>query len=153
MQTAEKKKTWDSSRFRPENLTHWKRSHPVMFPHLQTDHWSKMKTKVPVYLASLPAALLKDRVYDSQEGALYHLLPPLTWAENAVNNRVTCMVQRAGMHQNAPSTSPRNMPQYKNVYNDHARRNFCYWLIEKKGSTCKGYSFGAYKTCLGLPKV
>uniref|UniRef100_UPI0037E856E7 putative deoxyribonuclease TATDN2 n=1 Tax=Semicossyphus pulcher TaxID=241346 RepID=UPI0037E856E7 len=27
------------------------------------------------------------------------------------------------------------MPQYRNVFNDRARRDFCYWLIDKKGST------------------
>lgn len=28
------------------SMTFWSRGHPVMFPHLQTDHWSKMKTMV-----------------------------------------------------------------------------------------------------------
>ncbi|XP_035858063.1 uncharacterized protein LOC118495263 isoform X2 [Sander lucioperca] len=158
MQTGEKKKTWDSSRFRGENMTFWPRSHPVMFPHLQTDHWSKMKTMVPVYFASVPAALLKDRVYESHEGALNHtpsssLLPPLILDETAVNDPVPSMVQAYGVNQNTPNTSPQNKPQFRNEFNDRARRGFCYWVIEKKGSPCKGYSFGAYKTFLGLPKV
>lgn len=42
-----------------------------------------------------------------------------------------------GVHQNTPKTSPQNMPRYRNVFNDRARRDFCYWLIEEKGSTCK----------------
>ncbi|KAL3058520.1 hypothetical protein OYC64_010635 [Pagothenia borchgrevinki] len=112
-------RTWNSSRFRKENMTFWPRSHPVVFPHLQTDHWSKMKTMVPVYLASVPAALLKDR----------------------------------DVNHNKPKTLPQDMPQLRNEFNDRARRGFCYWVLEKKGSACKGYSFGAYKTSLGLPKV
>lgn len=28
------------------SMTSWSRSHPVMFPHFHTDHWSKMKTMV-----------------------------------------------------------------------------------------------------------
>ncbi|CAJ1051052.1 uncharacterized protein LOC118495263 isoform X2 [Xyrichtys novacula] len=151
MQTGEKKKTWDSIRFRREHMTHWQKGHPVIFPHLHTDHWSKMKTTVPVYLASVPVALLEDRVFDShKEGgeAQHHTttrspLPPLTCDED----------DKSGMHQSKPSTSPQNMPQYRNVYNDRARRDFCYWFIDKRGLACKGHSFGAYKTYLGLPKV
>ncbi|KAM8757928.1 uncharacterized protein AB9X84_010562 [Acanthopagrus schlegelii] len=145
MQAGEKKKTWDASRFRREHMTFWSRSDPVTFPHLQTDHWSKMKTMVPGYLASVPAALLKDRVYASHEG----LLPPLTLDETAVNDPFTVH----SVHQHTPKSSSQNMRQYRNVFNDRARRDFCYWLVEKKGPTCKGYSFGAYKTSLGLPRV
>ncbi|MED6284316.1 hypothetical protein CHARACLAT_018025 [Characodon lateralis] len=57
---GERKKPWDSSHFKWEPKTFWPRSHPVMFPHLLTDHWSKMKTMVPDYLSSIPPALLKD---------------------------------------------------------------------------------------------
>lgn len=140
-------------------MTFWPRSHPVMFPHLRTDHWSKMKTTVPVYFASVPAALLKDRVDESHKGALSRStsssspLPPLTRDETAVNDPVPSMVQGYSRHPNTPKTSPQNMPQYSNVFHDRARRGFCYWLIEKQASTCKGYSFGAYKTSLGLPKI
>ncbi|KAI3370152.1 hypothetical protein L3Q82_024934 [Scortum barcoo] len=123
-------------------MTFWPRSHPVMFPPLQTDHWSKMKTMVPDYLASFPAALLKDRVYESHEDALNcattsSLLPPLTRDDTAVNDPITSVVQRRSVHQNTPKTSPQNMPQYRNAFNDRARRDFCYWLIEKKGSKCE----------------
>ncbi|TKS71599.1 hypothetical protein D9C73_004949 [Collichthys lucidus] len=153
----EKRKTWNSSRFRREHMTFWSKSDPVMFPHLQTDHWSKMKTMVPVYLASVPAALLKDRVYESHEGTLNctnatgssSLLPPLT--ETAVNG--LSAVSANSMLQNTQKISPQNMLQYRNVFNDRARMNFCYWLVERKGTKCKGHSFGAYKTSLGLPKV
>ncbi|KAL7407369.1 hypothetical protein ABVT39_007435 [Epinephelus coioides] len=58
-----------------------------------------------------------------------------------------------GVHQNTPKTSPQNMPQFRNEFNDRARRGFCYWVIEKKAPACKGYGIGAYKTSLGLPKV
>ncbi|XP_078028503.1 uncharacterized protein LOC144464660 isoform X1 [Epinephelus lanceolatus] len=158
MQAGEKKKTWDSSRFRRENMTFWTRNHPVVFPHLQTDHWSKMKTMVPVYFASVPAALLKDTVRESHEGALNttassSLLPHLTLEETAVNDPVPSMVQAYSVHQNTPKTSPQNMPQFRNEFNDRARRGFCYWVIEKKAPACKGYGIGAYKTSLGLPKV
>ncbi|KAK5872345.1 hypothetical protein PBY51_013058 [Eleginops maclovinus] len=141
-------RTWNLSLFREENMTFWPRSHPVVFPHLQTDHWSKMKTMVPVYLASVPAALLKDR------GAPNRLLPPLTPDKTSVNYSVPSMVVPAyNLHQNKPKTLPQNTPQLRNEFNDRARRGFCYWVLEKKGSACKGYSFGAYKTSLGLPKV
>ncbi|XP_056258918.1 uncharacterized protein LOC130186152 [Seriola aureovittata] len=157
MQAGEKQKTWDSSRFRQEHMTFWPRSHPVMFPHLQTDHWSKMKTMAPGYLASVQAALLKDTGYESHERVQNHttssLLPPLTQDGAAVIDHIPSMVQGYSIHHDAPKTSPQNMPQYRNVFNDRARRGFCYWVMEKKGSTCKGYSFGAYKTSLGLPKV
>ncbi|KAK5933876.1 hypothetical protein CgunFtcFv8_014323 [Champsocephalus gunnari] len=147
-------KTWNSSRFRKENMTFWPRSHPVVFPHLQTDHWSKMKTMVPVYLASVPAALLKDRVYQSHEGAPNRLLPPLTPDTILINDPVPSMVVPAyNLHHNKPKTLPQDMPRLRNEFNDRARRGFCYWVLEKKGSACKGYSFGAYKTSLGLPKV
>ncbi|KAM3877842.1 von Hippel-Lindau disease tumor suppressor [Diretmus argenteus] len=60
-----------------------------------------------------------------------------------------------GMYHNTSknSSSPQNMPQYRNEYNDRARRDFRYWLVEKKAPTCNGYSFGSYKTSLGLPRV
>ncbi|XP_076599144.1 uncharacterized protein LOC143328095 [Chaetodon auriga] len=140
------------------SMTSWSRSHPVMFPHVQTDHWSKMKAMVPVYLASFPAALLKDRVCESHEDAVNctttsRLLPPLTQGETTVHDPAPSMVQGYSVHQKTPKTSPQNMLRYRNVFNDRARRDFCYWLVEKKGSSCKGYSFGAYKTSLGLPKV
>ncbi|KAM7402027.1 hypothetical protein PAMP_017301 [Pampus punctatissimus] len=81
------------------------------------------------------------------------LFPPLTQDETAVNDPVPSVAHN--LHYNSPKTSslPHNMPQYRNMFNDRAKRGFCYWLVEKKASTCKGYSFGAYKTSLGLPKV
>ncbi|XP_026023813.1 uncharacterized protein LOC113022540 isoform X1 [Astatotilapia calliptera] len=66
-------------------------------------------------------------------------LPPLTQDEGAGTLKKT-------------SVSPRNMSQYRNVFNERARTGFCYWLVEKS-PTCKGCSLGAYKTFLGLPKV
>ena len=42
-----------------------------------------------------------------------------------------------GVHQHTPKSSSQNMRQYRNVFNDRARRDFCYWLVEKKGPTCK----------------
>lgn len=42
-----------------------------------------------------------------------------------------------GLHQTTPKTTSQALLQYKNVFNDHAKRNFCYWLIEKKSTTCK----------------
>ncbi|GAA6215762.1 uncharacterized protein LOC118495263 isoform X2 [Lates japonicus] len=157
MQAGEKKRTWDPGRFRQEHMTFWARSHPVMFPHVQTDHWSKMKTMVPGYLALVPSALLKDTVYESHEGSQKHtassLLPPLTQDETAAIDHIPSMVQTQSIRHNTPRTSPHNLPQYRNEFNDRARRGFCYWIMEKRGSACKGYSFGAYKTSLGLPKV
>ncbi|CAB1457334.1 unnamed protein product [Pleuronectes platessa] len=146
----EKKKTWDSSRFRREHLTFWPRSHPVMFPHLQTDHWSKMKTMIPGGLTSVPAALLKDTVYESNN-TTSRLLPALTLDEPAALVHMPSTVRAYGI--NHKKTSPQNMPQYRNVFNNRARMGFCYWTVERKAPACKGYSFGAYKTFLGLPKV
>ncbi|XP_076740106.1 uncharacterized protein LOC143418614 [Maylandia zebra] len=145
MQAGEKEKKQHSGRFRRELKTFWPRSHPVVFPHLQTDHWSKMKTMVPVYFASLPPSLLKESVAPSHgsNSALDRTtgspLPPLTQDEGAGTLKKT-------------SVSPRNMSQYRNVFNERARTGFCYWLVEKS-PTCKGCSLGAYKTFLGLPKV
>ncbi|KAM6947110.1 uncharacterized protein PEZ65_000794 isoform 2-T2 [Lycodopsis pacificus] len=152
MQAAEKTTTWDSSRFRGENMTFWPRSHPVVFPHIQTDHWSKMKTMVPVYLASVPAALLKNGgdLHRTPNSSLFPLLP---LDETAVKDPSSSMVQAYSVHKNTPKNSPQNMAQFRNEFNDRARRGFRYWLIENKGSACKGNSFGAYKTSLGLPKV
>lgn len=43
--------------------TFWPRSHPVVFPHLQTDHWSKMKTMVRVKRQEiLPTCRAADRL-------------------------------------------------------------------------------------------
>lgn len=42
-----------------------------------------------------------------------------------------------GMLENTPKISPQNMLQYRNVFNDRARMNFCYWLVERKGTKCK----------------
>ncbi|MGH0158774.1 UNVERIFIED_CONTAM: hypothetical protein FKN15_045149 [Acipenser sinensis] len=38
-----------SSPYRKPNMTFWSRSDPVTFPHVKTDHWSKMKNKVIYY--------------------------------------------------------------------------------------------------------
>ncbi|KAK6474099.1 hypothetical protein HHUSO_G26254 [Huso huso] len=45
-----------SSPYRQPNMTFWSRSYPVIFPHVKTDHWSKMKNKVPTFKVSMPAA-------------------------------------------------------------------------------------------------
>ncbi|XP_068170854.1 putative deoxyribonuclease TATDN2 [Antennarius striatus] len=115
-----------------------------MYPHLYTDHWSKMKTKVPVYLTSFPAALLEDK-----DGLncppTSSLLPPL-------NQDLPSRAQGCSLHKSTAKPLCQNMLQYRTVFNDHARRGFCYWLVDKKGSTYKGKSFGSYKTFLGLSK-
>ncbi|KAK2862203.1 hypothetical protein Q5P01_001736 [Channa striata] len=161
MSAGERKETWDRlHRFRTEHMTFWPKSHPVMFPHLQTDHWSKMKIMVPVYFATVPAALLKDTVNESHEAVLNNttssnsvLLPQLTKKDLTINDPVLSTVQAYSIHLNKPKISPQNMPQYRNKFNDRAKQGFRYWLIEKKTPTCKRYCFGAYKTPLGLPKV
>ncbi|XP_055364765.1 uncharacterized protein LOC114855585 isoform X2 [Betta splendens] len=155
MQTGQKRKTWDSSRFRGEHMTVWPRGHPVMFPHAQTDHWSKMKTMVASYLATVPAALINDTVKESNEAAPNYtnsgcsLLPPL------IKDAAVCIdvVPAHSISDHRPEFQPQNMPQYRNVFSERARRGFCYWLAEKKKPACKAYSLGAYKTSLGLPKM
>lgn len=42
-----------------------------------------------------------------------------------------------GISGHRPKVQPQNMPQYRNVFNEHARRGFCYWSVEKKDSACK----------------
>ncbi|KAM4581843.1 uncharacterized protein V3H82_005954 [Fundulus diaphanus] len=149
---GERKKPRDSSHFRRELKTFWPRSHPVVFPHLQTDHWSKMKTTVPDYLSSIPAALLKDsenkKLFPDVNNTV-SLWPPLPETASCHRATSTKRVYRTPKSM----ILPQNMPQYRNVFNDRARRNFCYWLVEKKSPTCEGRSMGAYKTSLGIPKM
>lgn len=52
-------------------------------------------------------------------------------------NAVSLFCFSLGIHGNRPKILPQNMPQYRNVFNDHARRDFCYWLSEKKAPKCK----------------
>lgn len=84
-----------------------------MFPHVQTDHWSKMKTMVPVYLASVPAALLKNREGDRNRTPNSSLLPPLPLDETAVKDPRSSMVQAYSVHQN----TPKNMSRFQNEFN------------------------------------
>ncbi|KAJ7999159.1 hypothetical protein DPEC_G00212510 [Dallia pectoralis] len=163
MQMEKRKKTWDASHFRQQQMTSWPRSHPVMFPHIHTDHWTKMKTKqVPTYLVSVPATMVTEKephMYGMSptglESAGDHLLPPLTedMAEASSNRPVTFKAQGMSYSLMGNNASLQDLPQYRNEYNDRARRGFCYWPIEKKAPKCHGLSFGAYKTLLGLPRV
>lgn len=43
----------------------------------------------------------------------------------------------SGLTQNPSKILPQNMPEHRNMFNDRARRNFCYWLAEKKPLQCR----------------
>ncbi|KAJ8370543.1 hypothetical protein SKAU_G00105710 [Synaphobranchus kaupii] len=155
MQAGENRgKIWDPSPFRPKNLTFWPRSHPVLFPHVHTDHWTKMKARVPSHLVSLPGVMEKGvsravAPLPDEHGESEQNLPLLRPFGTEILQLQPCALHSAPCGR----ASPQTLPQYRNEYNDRARRGFRYWLIEKKVPKSYGYSFGAYKTLLGLPRV
>uniref|UniRef100_A0AAV2M702 Uncharacterized protein n=1 Tax=Knipowitschia caucasica TaxID=637954 RepID=A0AAV2M702_KNICA len=120
-------------------MTCWPRNHPVLFPHLRTDHWTKMKTMVPDYMTSMPSDFLK-RTAEGDKSTLPSLTTDRDYEPEIILSHYAT--------QTRPNTSSPiySMSQYRNAYNDRARLGFCYWLIEKKAPKRKGYSFGAYKT-------
>ncbi|KAJ8408156.1 hypothetical protein AAFF_G00263840 [Aldrovandia affinis] len=148
--------------FRQQNLTFWPKSHPVVFPHVHTDHWTKMKTRVPSHLVSLPAARVMEKGVSWKvsplpegQGAGEQYLPPLEPNPGEISLQPSCGQNALGVSHSVLRNriSLQDRPQYRNEYNDRARRGFRYWLIENRIPKSYGYSFGAYKTLLGLPGV
>ncbi|KAI1892738.1 hypothetical protein AGOR_G00136630 [Albula goreensis] len=155
-------KIWDPSLYRKKNLTFWPKNHPVLFPNVHTDHWTKMKTRVPSHVVSLPATIMMEKdlsvVSPSPKG--HRIIQGSSGEHLPVLEPVVLEIPRKQLHGQKAfgaspcgRVSPQNLPLYRNEYNDRARRGFCYWLIEKRIPKSYGYSFGAYKSFLGLPRV
>lgn len=85
----------------------------------------------------MPAAMVKEKdpqVYGMGPAGLHsHLFPPLTqMSEASPNDPNTSKAQGMSHSTLGGNTSLQNLPQYRNEYNDRARRGFRYWPIEKK---------------------
>ncbi|KAL4655246.1 hypothetical protein GN956_G5840 [Arapaima gigas] len=128
----------DRRHFRQPHMTLWPRCHPALWLRGPTDHWSKMKTRRPCGQASSPAAAEMEKGAGTQTFPLLvsRKMPPWDCDWSGGMMRV-----------------PQNLPEYRNEYNDRARRGFRYWLLEDSVPKYRGYSLGAYKMLLGLPRV
>ncbi|KAK6480552.1 hypothetical protein HHUSO_G18309 [Huso huso] len=152
-----------SSPYRQPNMTFWSRSDPVIFPHVKTDHWSKMKNKVPTFMVSMPAAAFLGKgcgtgcmetvarySYDST-GRLHPV--QISDMSGILLKEPGRRIPGTSVSPSRGRVSPQKQPQYRNEFHDRAKRGFCYWPVENKVSKCSRYSFGAYKTALGLPSL